>query len=152
MASRTRLYGLLGLIALSTPLSLAVESLIRRLLLPPEFDQVRVWLAPTLTPWAWGMVPLTVATTALGWWLFSSLARRELRRARPGLTPAQARAKAQFEALMLASSAPQVPAVAATVLFMFGASIVPVAVAMVTATAGVLSLALWLRTPDTEPR
>ncbi len=53
---------------------------------------------------------------------------------------------------MLASSAPQVPAVAATVLFMFGASIVPVAVAMVTATAGVLSLALWLRTPDTEPR
>ncbi len=144
MPSRARLYGLLGLIAASTPAALAVESLLRRLLFPPDFGQVRAWLGPTLTPWAWGMVPLTLVTTGFGWWLFGALTRRELGRVRPGLTAEQAHAKARFEALMLASSAPQVPAVAATLLFMAGASIVPVAVTMGVATLGVVSLGLWL--------
>jgi hypothetical protein len=144
VSSRARLYGLLGLIALSTPLALVVESGLRRLMMPPDFDLVRAWLAPTLTPWAWATVPATLATTVLGWWLYGVLTRRELRTRRPGLTAEQARAKAEFEALMLASSAPQVPAVAATMLFMLGADVVPVAVSMATATLGVISLGAWI--------
>ncbi len=142
--SRARLYGLLGLIALSTPLALVVESGLRRLMMPPDFEAVRAWLGPTLTPWAWAMVPATLATTCLGWWLYRVLSRRELRAHRPGLTEEQARAKAEFEALMLASSAPQVPAVAATMLFMLGADVVPVVASMIAATLGVVSLAMWI--------
>jgi hypothetical protein len=141
----------LGLIALSTPLALVVESGLRRLMMPPDFDAVRAWLGPTLTPWAWATVPATLATTCLGWWLFRVLSRRELRARRPGgLTEEQVRAKAEFEALMLASSAPQVPAVAATMLYMLGADLVPVALSMVGATLGVVSLAMVI--PRGVPR
>lgn len=149
--SRARLYGLLGLIALSTPLVLVVETGMRRLVMPPDFDGVRAWLSPTLTPWAWATVPATLVATGLGWWLYRVLARRELRAHRPGLTEAQARAKAEFEALMLASSAPQVPAVAATMLYMLGADVVPVAVSMAGATLGVVSLAAWIGRGDGTP-
>jgi hypothetical protein len=142
--SRARLYGLLGVIALSTPMALVVETGLRRLMMPPDFDAVRAWLSPTLTPWAWATAPATLVATGLGWWLYRVLARRELRARRPGLTEAQARAKAEFEALMLASSAPQVPAVAATMLFMLGADLVPVAVSMTLATLGVVSLAAMI--------
>lgn len=142
--SRSRLYGLLGLIALSTPLALVVEAGLRRLMMPPDFDAVRAWLSPTLTPWAWATVPATLVTTCLGWWLYRVLSRRELRARRPGLTEEQARAKAEFEALMLASSAPQVPAVAATMLYMLGADVMPVVVSMLTATLGVGSLGVWI--------
>lgn len=142
--AHARLWGLLGLIALSTPLAWVVESGLRRLLFPPDFDAVRAWLSPTLTPWAWAMVPAALVTTGIGWWLYRVLARRELLARRPGLTPEQARAKAELEALMLASSAPQVPAVAATMLYMLGADAVPVAAAMITATLGVVSLGVAL--------
>lgn len=142
--SRARLYGLLGLVALSTPLSWVLESGVRRLMMPPDFDAVRAWLSPTLTPWAWATVPATLVTTVLGWWLYRVLVRRELRSRRPGLTDEQARAKAELEASMLASSAPQVPAVAATMLYMLGADVVPVAASMVGATLGVASLGAWI--------
>lgn len=152
MSSRTRLYGLLGLVALSTPLALAVETGMRRLLMPPDFDRVRAWLAPSLTPWAWAMALVTLATTGLGWWLYGVLRRRGLRRRRrPGTTEAQAHAKAELDALMLASSAPQVPAVAATMLYMLGAELRPVVVTMAIATLGVLSLAAWVRAQPVEP-
>lgn len=124
----------------------------RRLVFPPDFDAVRAWLSPTLTPWAWAMVPAALVTTGIGWWLFRVLARRELLARRPGLSEEQARAKAELEALMLASSAPQVPAVAATMLYMLGADAVPVAAAMVAATLGVLSLgvAIERRVPPSD--
>lgn len=140
--TRGRLYGLLGLVALSTPLVLVVESGLRRLMMPPDFDAVRAWLSPTLTPWAWATVPATLVATGLGWWLFGVLVRREQSLLRPGSSADEARAKAEFEALMLASSAPQVPAVAATMLYMAGAPWLPVASAMAMATVGVLSLGL----------
>ncbi len=146
--SRARVYGLLGLVAASTPLALLVESALRRLMMPEGFEAVRAWLSPTLTPWAWAMVPATLVTTGLGWWLFGVLKRRELRLRRPEASSAEAQAeaqakaqaKAEFEALMLASSAPQVPAVAATILYMAGAQGLPVAITMGAATLGVLSL------------
>ncbi|MEM9454457.1 MAG: hypothetical protein AAGF11_09775 [Myxococcota bacterium] len=148
--SRARLYGVLALICLSTPVALGVETVLRRLMMPPEFDAVRAWLSPTLTPWAWATVPVTVAATGLGWWLFRTLTRRALSRRtlnkrRPELSEHEARAKAQLDAIILASSAPQVPAVAATMLFMMGAALTPVLVAMGTAMLGVLSLGLWIQ-------
>lgn len=141
---RGRLWGLLAVVALSTPMAMAVETGMRRLMMPPGFDLVRAWLSPTLTPWAWATVPATLAATGLGWWLQRVLVRRELRTPRPGMSEAQARSKAEFEALMLASSAPQVPAVAATMLYMMGAPLLPVVVSMAIAMLGVLSLGLFI--------
>jgi len=140
--SRARQYGVLAIICLSTPLALGVETVLRRVMMPPDFEAVRAWLSPTLTPWAWATVPLTAVATGLGWWLLRVLKRRELNKRRPGLTESEARARAEFEALMLSTSAPQVPAVMATMLFMMGASLVPVLVAMGVAMLGVLSLGL----------
>ncbi|MCA9705954.1 MAG: hypothetical protein KDK70_08915 [Myxococcales bacterium] len=151
---RARLYGLLALICLSTPLALGVETILRRLMMPPDFDAVRAWLCPTLTPWAWATVPVTGAAAGLGWWLFSALQRRALARRRPDQDEAQVHARAQLEALILATSAPQVPAVAATMLFMMGASLTPVLVTMGVAMLGVLSLGLRIRAstpPSTSP-
>lgn len=145
--SRARQLGLLGLICLSTPLALGVETVLRRLMMPPNFDAVRAWLEPSLTPWAWATVPVTVLATLLGWWIFGALRRRALKGRRPGQDEAQARASAQLEAMILATSAPQIPAVAATLLFMMGASLVPVLVAMGVAMLGVLSIGLWLDDP-----
>jgi len=137
--------GVLVLIALSTPLALGLETVVRRLLMPPDFEQVRAWLAPVLTPWAWATVPLTALAIGLGWWLFGVLVRRELRGAPPDTEPNKARAKAELESIILASSAPQVPAVIATLLFMMGAPLLPVAIAMGVATLGVLSLGWRVR-------
>lgn len=145
-ASRhARTHGVLVLVALSTGLALGVETAVRRLMMPPELEQVRAWLSPTLEPWAWGMVPLTGLASAGAWWLYGVLVRRALSRARPGLTPAQALARAELDAAILASSAPQLPAVAGTMLFMMGAPLLPVGVAMGVAVLGVLSLGLRVR-------
>lgn len=134
---RSRLIGVLVLVALSTPLALLVETGVRRLMMPPAFEQVRTWLSPALAPWAWATVPITLVATGLGWWLYGVLLRRALRRAAP---EQPAHDGARLEALILASSAPQLPAVGATVLFMLGAPLLPVIVAMGVATLGVLSL------------
>jgi len=153
VSTRARLWGLLGLVALSTPLAWVMESGMRRLVFPPDFDAVRAWLSPTLTPWAWAMVPFTLVTTGIGWWLFRVLGRRSRLAHRPGLTDEQRRAKAELEALMLASSAPQVPAVAATLLYMLGADVVPVVMTMGAAALGVVSLGLWIgRGEPSDPR
>lgn len=145
---------MLLLVALSTALALAVETAVRRLMLPPEFEQVREWLSPTLEPWAWGTVPLTALAGVTGWWLYGRLVRRGIARAKPGSDPERTRARAELDAAILASSAPQVPAVAATMLFMMGAPLRPVLVAMGVAVVGVLSLGVRVRRgePGLEPR
>ena len=135
---------LLVLIAASTPLALAVETGIRHLILPPEFEQVRLWLRPRVTPWAWAMVPATVVATLFGLKLQRWLYRREHSRLLTRLDPAAAHDKAVFESLMLSTSAPQLPALAATIGFMLGSALLPVLVAIAVATAGVLVLGVFV--------
>lgn len=136
-----RRYGLLAIIGLSTPFALVVETGVRRLMMPPEFEEVRAWLRPDITPWAWLAVPLALVGTAMGFALQRWLARRELKKPlRPGVDPATARRKAEFEALMLSTSAPQIPALLATFAFMFGSELLPVLVSIGVATLGVVSL------------
>ena len=138
-----RRYGLLAIIGLSTPFALVVETGVRRLMMPPEFEQVRAWLRPDITPWAWVTVPLALVGTAVGFALQRWLARRELSKPpRAGVDPETARRKAEFEALMLSTSAPQIPALLATFAFMFGSALLPVLVSMGVATLGVISLGL----------
>jgi hypothetical protein len=136
--STRQTWAMLAVVAVSTPLALAVETLLRTLLFPPDFEEVRTWLRPTLTPWIW-LTPILAAIATLGglrlqrWY-----AARQLAALPPAKQTDEARAAADFDALMLSTSVPQVPALMATLGFMLGSAIAPVLAAIAIGTAGVL--------------
>jgi hypothetical protein len=139
---RAKFYGVLAIVACSTPLALAVETGLRQLIFTPEFDDVRMWLRPSITPWVWLAVPACVVAVPLGAKLQRWLVARDLAKLPPERRTEQERIESEFDALLLSTSAPQLPAVIATLAFMFGSGLAPVAVAMVVATLGVLGLGL----------
>ncbi|HLT41041.1 MAG TPA: hypothetical protein VK034_32410 [Enhygromyxa sp.] len=130
------------LIAVSAPLALGLETLIREQLLIPmigaELEEVREFYWPeltdelrraTLTRIAWLLVGVTVAAGALGVAL--------LRRAGRELGPAKIR-----DRLLLLTSIPQVPAILATLCFAFGSTLLPVLIGIAISTAFVLAQGL----------
>lgn len=139
MSGRRRtLWALLGFIAVSTPLALAVETLLRQLLFPPEFAEVRAWLSPKLTTWVWVATPMSVVLTGVGIAYRRSAIRRGIKKLGSRAEDPKALQKLEFDALILSTSAPQVPALLATFAFMFGSALQPVIVAIAAATVGVL--------------
>lgn len=145
---RRRTYGLLAIIGLSTPTAMVAETVMRRLVMPPEVETLRDWLRPVITPWVWWAIPATAVAVVVGARLHRWLYRRELPRHLTRLPPERAREKAEFEALMLSTSAPQLPALAATIAFMFGSELAPVLAAIAAGTVGVLGMGVWvLRAP-----
>jgi len=137
---RRTVLAIMAFVAASTPLAMGVEAVIRRLLLPPVFDDVREWLRPSLTPVAWAMGLVALAATGLG----CALRRRFYDRfaARPEGSLEDRRARAQFESLMIAASVPQIPALLATILAMLGADLTASWAAVGVATCGVL--VVWI--------
>lgn len=129
---------LLPLIALSSPLSLAVETAIRTALFTGEMRELRLMARDALTPVAWGFVPLTLAASALGVLAHRAALRRAMASAakRPG--DPDAVENARITALYVASSVPQLPALVATFLFTAGARVEPVMVTLLVAAAGVM--------------
>ena len=123
-------WGLLALVAVSTPLALGVETLLRMVLFPPEFEEVRAWLRPTITPYVWATPPLAVVATVAGLRLQRWYATRQFTALRPHEQTEQAWATANFDALMLSTSAPQVPALLAIIAFMLGCAWPPVLAAI----------------------
>lgn len=149
--SAAQRFGLLAIVGLSTPFALVVESGVRRLVMPAEFEDVRAWLSPDVTPWAWAMAPAAVMATGLGFFLQRWLVARSLKEPRdPALTAEQAQDSAEFDALMLSTSAPQIPALLSTIAFLFGARLTPVLVTVCLATVGVISLGLAIGRPPRE--
>ena len=151
--SRARVYGVLAIVALSTPLALAVETGLRRIMFPPEFDDVRMWLRPSITPWVWLAPPLCALAVPLGARLQRWMVARALAKLPPERRTERERIELELDALLLSTSAPQFPAVLATFGFMFGAALAPVVAAMIVATAGVLGLGVWVarRVPSRPP-
>jgi hypothetical protein len=148
--TRKKTLGLLGVVAVSTPLALAVETGLRYLLFPPEFEDVRMWLRPVITPWMWSASAFAVAFTLLGLKLQKWFVARRLAHLPEDKRTPEAEAKAHFDALMLSSSCPQIPALFATFGFMVGSELLPVAVAIAIATVGVLTLGAILPGPEPE--
>lgn len=136
--TRAKVYVVLAIVAVSTPLALLIETGLRQVMFPPEFPEVRMWLRPTITPWMWLAAPLAVAVTPLGYRLQSWLVRRALARLPAERRTEQERLEHEVDAMLLSTSVPQFPALLATFGFMFGSELLPVAVAMAAATAGVL--------------
>jgi hypothetical protein len=129
---------MLAIVAVSTPMALGVETALRMLLFPPHFEEVRAWLRPTLTPWVWSMPLLAVAATVVGLRLQRWYAARQFAALPPRRQTEEGWAAANFDALMLSTSAPQVPALLATACFMLGSAPAPVFTAVAAGTIGVL--------------
>jgi len=135
--------GVVALVATSAPLALAFETLLRRLLLPPELEALRGDLGPLATDIAWLLTAACVAAAALGLWLQRRWCLRRVQetRSRGGDVP-----RALTDRTFLSMSVPQVPAILATVAFGWGSAATPVIAAMVISSLGVVAQgAQWER-------
>ncbi len=142
MDLRRQTWIILILVALSTPLALVVETGLRKIMFPPEFEEVRAFLRPSLELPVWSLLGLVVLTTMVGMrWQHSRVERRMAKRPAEEQTQ-HFRDKEVFDSLVLFTSVPQIPAIMATFGFMFGAPLVPVVVNMAAATLGVLLLGI----------
>ena len=128
------------LIAVSAPLALGLETLLRKLVLVPlmgaELRELREFYWPALTDElrqavltevAWVLVGVTVFAGVLGVMLLRRAGRRK--RTFSGIR----------DQVFLLTSIPQVPAILATLCFAFGAELLPVLVSMGISTAFVLA-------------
>lgn len=125
------------MIALASPAALGVETLLRWLVFPDDFEVLRQFLEPYLTPIAWGLAAITLLAALAIAPLYRASVKQKLARLPADATPAS-RAAAWNGPLLLVSSLPQVPALFATIAFMLGAGLAPVASCMVLSTLGVL--------------
>jgi len=128
------------LTVIAAPFALGFETLLRKLVFPPEFEDVRTLFAPALTLAAWTLPVVCLVASLVGVVFQHRLVERALRK-----LPADRRhdpesqEKARVGAFLLAASVPQVPAIVATVLFTFGASLTPVLVTVAVSTLGVIA-------------
>ncbi len=141
------------LVIVSAPVALGIETAVRLAVAPPIFGRMREFLRPTLTVIAWIFVGVTAVAAVVGAWLASrqlprALAEHERRPPRanappiPWISRCPVRARVVLDRVMMLCAIPQVPAIAATVLFMFGSELLPVLVAMAVSSAGVAGQAL----------
>lgn len=143
---------MLAVIGISTPLALALETLLRMLIFPPEFEEVRMWLRPTITPWVWFAPILAAVMTVVGIAVQRALARRAIAKLDADARTPEALAAAHFDGLMLSTSAPQIPALIGTIAFMVGAELTPVLVGIAVATVGVLVVGVSVGVPTAAGR
>jgi hypothetical protein len=132
----------LWVVVVSVPLALGVEALLRRLILPPDFETLRGLWGASLTPWVWGLVPVAVVVDVSAFRLHRHL-RARAARTEPALGADQLAWK-RFEALMIAASVAQTPALVAIFGTMLGASLPSVVGVVAVSTAGVLALGAQL--------
>lgn len=145
MAASSKTYGILALIAVSTPAMLGIESMLRWLMLPPEFEQIRAWLGPSITPYVWGLAAAAAVAAPIAFRLQRVLVRRTLARQSLAHQEEGIEDKARFDALILSTSVVQVPALLAAICYLLGAALLPVVVAIVVATIGVIAQGIALR-------
>ncbi len=122
--------------AIAAPLAMVVETGLRTIFFPADFELVREALAPTLTSVAWVLAAVAIVLALLAPKL---QARFEARAIAKITEPRPDRAlRARTGSFLLASSVVQLPAIAGTLAFMLGAAIVPVLVALIASTLGVI--------------
>lgn len=141
MAEKRPSKAMLWLTILAAPVALAVETGLRLLIFPEEFELVREFLAPILTPVAWALGAVAAIAGFAGLFLQRRMTDRRLAKL-PAGAEAGARYQAVFAVFLLTTSVPQIPALLATFAYMFGASIVPVLVGVGVCSVGVVSQAL----------
>jgi hypothetical protein len=141
MAAKRPSKAVLWLTILAAPVALVVETGLRLLIFPDDFELVRGFLNPMLTPVAWvlGVVAGVAGFAGLG--LQRRMSAKRLGKLPPGAGVSD-RYQAVFAVFLLTTSVPQIPALLATFAYMFGASLVPVLVGVGVCSVGVVSQAL----------
>lgn len=131
----------LWLTILAAPVALVVETVLRKLIFPADFELVREFLEPMLTPVAWVLGAVAGVAGFVGLGLQRRMADKRLAKLPPA-AGVNDRYQAVFAVFLLTTSVPQIPAILATFAYMFGASIVPVIVGVAVCSVGVVSQAL----------
>lgn len=142
-----RKWVILPVIAASGPLSLGVETALRLALFTPDMRYLRSLTAPTLTPVAWALTGVTALGGLLAVPVQRAWFQRRWRRLSPEARTPEAHARAAFEALYVATSVPQIPALVVTLLFTAGSSLLPVATALGVSAIAVLAQGLVTHDP-----
>lgn len=141
MAAKRPSRAVLFLTILAAPVALAFETGLRKLLFPADFELIREFLEPMLTPVAWVLGLVAAGASLLGLALQRSMAKKRIEKSRDR-DDYDARYRHVFGVFLLTASVPQIPAILSTFMFMFGASLVPVLVGIGICSVGVVSQAL----------
>lgn len=148
MSRRAQTVVLVVAVALAAPIALVFETALRSLLFPiiaPDFELARTLLEPVMTPVAWLLVLVSAIAGVLGVALQRTLAQRRIARLGAAALPAQVEA-ARNQVFFLTTTIPQIPTIASTFAFMFGASPVPTLVGVSMCTVSVLVQGVVLAT------
>jgi len=140
MASQRPPNRVLWLVILAAPVALGFETTIRLLFFPDDFEMVREFLHPFLTPVAWALGLLAAVGGFAGLALQRRMSEKRLARLPPDAS-VELRYQQVFGVFLLTTAVPQIPSVLATITFTFGASIWPVLVGIVFCSAGVVAQA-----------
>ncbi|AKF03765.1 hypothetical protein [Sandaracinus amylolyticus] len=132
---------------LAAPIALAFESVLRWLLFPPDFEAVRAFLEPFLTPLAWLLVVISALAGIAGTFAQRTIAARRIAKLGAGATAVQIET-VRNQVFLITASIPQLPTIASTFAFMFGASLVPTLVGVAIGTLSVLAQGVVLMRGD----
>jgi hypothetical protein len=135
---------LVALTVLAAPVALVFESVLRRLLMPPDFETVRSFLSPWMTMIAWILVGISAVAGVTGVVVQRAIVARRLAKLGAAVTP-EATERVRNQVFLVTASIPQLPTILSTFAFMFGASWVPTWVGVAICTVSVLAqgFALW---------
>lgn len=130
---------LYGATIVAAPFALAFETLLRWILFPPEFEQIRELLRPGLAPFAWGLCVLAALMMIVGFWVQAAVTRKRFEKLKPDT--AEQRHRIAFGVFLLTTAVPQIPAILSTFTFTFGAPIWPVIASIGVCSVGVVGQA-----------
>jgi hypothetical protein len=136
---------LIVLTVIAAPIALAFESLLRFLFFPDDFERVRDFLEPYLTPVGWALAALTLAASPLGYLVQKRSGEKAVRRIPEAKRTPERIERARTRVFMLSASIPQITAILATFAVMFGASMIPAVVSIAIVTVAVLILGRMTR-------
>ena len=135
---------LIALTISAVPLALGVESLLRWLLLPADFDELRTWLEPPMTTAAWWLMGLCAVVGVACVLAQARWCRRSLSRLVPGAGD-EAAERACIGVFIVTASLAQGPALLASLTFLLGARLLPVLLAVGWSTSSVTIQALRIK-------
>ncbi len=141
MSAKRSSRAMLFLTILAAPVALALETLLRSLIFPPEFDDFREFLEPALTPVAWVLGLVAAGASLVGLAVQRRMAEKRLSQL-PSDAGYEQRYGQVLGVFMLTTALPQIPAILSTFAFMFGASLVPVLTGIALSSVGVIGQAL----------
>ncbi len=126
-------------------MSLALETTLRTLLFPPEFELLRELLAPTIESWGTTMIVACVAFGIVGAVVVQRVVTALVQERRAlTLDALPAFERRIDDRLLVLTSIPQIPAIIATMSVMFGGPFSPALTCMAVSSAAILTQALLI--------